>query len=384
MRVDNMRKVFGGALHLQRDHGFRNQLRGCRPDDVYAQNLTVLGIGDDLHEALVLANDAGAGVGREGEFADLHLITEFVGLGFRQPDAADLGMAVGGVGNAQLIDRLDWLARDMRDGNNAFHRARVRKLRVPDDDIADGVNPWLGSTHILVRFYEATFNLDLGLLNTDVVGIRCATDGYEHLVGFDLLPLAIDSEADGNAVLGALDSFNLGIHEAVDSALAVHPHQFLGDFFVFHRHVARQHLQNGHIGPERFVDAGELDTYRSRADHDERLGNVSKAENFDIGQDAIVGPKSRQKTRDGARRKNDVLGFDGRLAVLAFHSDGVYASLRWSGQLPISFDDRDFVLPHQELEALGVLVHDALLALLDVRPVRGHSGSVVQPHRIAV
>ena len=48
-------------------------------------------------------------------------------------------------------------------------------------------------------------------------------------------------------------------------------------------------------------------------------------------------------------------------------------------QLAVAADDVDLVLFHQELQALGVLVYNALLALLDRAPVQGDAGRVLQP-----
>ena len=109
------------------------------------------GVGNDLHEAFVLADDAGARVRGEGELADFHVVAQFFGLGLGQPDAADLGMAVSGVRNAQRVDGLRRLARDVRDRDDAFHRAGVGQLRIAHRDVADGVDAGLGGLHVTDR-----------------------------------------------------------------------------------------------------------------------------------------------------------------------------------------------------------------------------------------
>ncbi len=53
-------------------------------------------------------------------------------------------------------------------------------------------------------------------------------------------------------------------------------------------------------------------------------------------------------------------------------------SVRRAGQLAVAADDVDLVLAHQELQALGVLVDDALLALLNRAPVQRDAGGVLQ------
>ena len=53
MRVDGEHHLVDRRLQLNRRHRFRNQLGGLRADDVHAENLAVLRVGDHLHEAVV-------------------------------------------------------------------------------------------------------------------------------------------------------------------------------------------------------------------------------------------------------------------------------------------------------------------------------------------
>ena len=67
---------------------FGDDLRRVRADDVDAENLAVLGVGDDLDEAVVRVEDGGLGVADEGELADLDLVALLLGLRLGQADAA--------------------------------------------------------------------------------------------------------------------------------------------------------------------------------------------------------------------------------------------------------------------------------------------------------
>ena len=60
MRVDGANQLFNGAFQPQRQRGFGDQLGGARADDVNAEDLVVLLVGDDLDEAFRLAGDARA------------------------------------------------------------------------------------------------------------------------------------------------------------------------------------------------------------------------------------------------------------------------------------------------------------------------------------
>ena len=72
------------------------------------------------------------------------------------------------------------------------------------------------------------------------------------------------------------------------------------------------------------------------------------------------------------------------LPFLPFDFDGVDAALGRAGELAVALDDGHLVLLHQELETLGVLVHDALFALLDGAPVQGDAGGVFEAEGGAV
>src|ERR1019366_4842774 len=298
MRVNYVAEIFRRALHLKGDDRLGDQFRCGGADDVHTEDFAVLRVGYDLHEPVMLPNDAGARVGGEGELADLDVMALFFGLSFGQANAADFRMAVGRVGNAQQVYRLCWVSGDVGDRDDALHPPRVGQLRIAHGDVADGVNAGFGGLHELVDLDEAALDFDLGLLDADVFGARGATDGDQDFVRFQLLLLAVHRKGHGNAVFGALDGFDLGIHETVDATLAINPHQFLRDLFVFHRHVARQHLEDGHICAEGLVDAGELDAYSAGADHDQRFRDAVEAEDLDVAQDAVVGLESREHTRD--------------------------------------------------------------------------------------
>src|SRR5438477_96935 len=51
MRVDRLGDRLRRRLELQRGAAFHDQLRGARADDVHAEDLVVLLVGDVLHEA---------------------------------------------------------------------------------------------------------------------------------------------------------------------------------------------------------------------------------------------------------------------------------------------------------------------------------------------
>ena len=54
MRVNSLHQLFDRALQPQCEHCFGDELRRAKSDDVHAQDLVVLLIGDDLDEAVSL------------------------------------------------------------------------------------------------------------------------------------------------------------------------------------------------------------------------------------------------------------------------------------------------------------------------------------------
>src|SRR6516164_9255756 len=231
---------------------------------MYAKNLAILGITDDLYETFVLADDAGARVCREGELAHLYVVTGLFGFGLAQANAANFRMTIRRIGNAIHVDRLHRLACNVRDRNDTFHRARMRQLRITRGDVTDGVDARLVSAHELVDLYETALDLNLRLLKADAFSERGATNRNQDLFSLQLLLFAIDGERHRDATFRLIELLDLGIYEAVYSALAIDAHQLLGDFFIFYRHVARQHLQDGDVGAKGLVDAGEFNANRAR------------------------------------------------------------------------------------------------------------------------
>ena len=60
MGVDGPHQIFHGGFEFHCGHGFGDQLRRLRANDVHAENLAIVRIGNNLDEALMLADDGGA------------------------------------------------------------------------------------------------------------------------------------------------------------------------------------------------------------------------------------------------------------------------------------------------------------------------------------
>ena len=87
---------------------------------MHAEDLVVLLLGDDLDEPFRLGRDARAREHAELERPDAHVVAARFRLGLRQPDAADLGIAVRAARDVVVVDRAKLLARDPFRDDDAF------------------------------------------------------------------------------------------------------------------------------------------------------------------------------------------------------------------------------------------------------------------------
>ena len=60
------------------------------------------------------------------------------------------------------------------------------------------------------------------------------------------------------------------------------------------------------LGAEAAEDGAELDAHRAGADDDERLGRLLEGEDFDVGEDAVVGLLAEEHARLRAGGEDDV------------------------------------------------------------------------------
>ena len=202
--------------------------------------------------------------------------------------------------------------------------------------------------------------------------LRRAAYGDQNFVGFLLLRLGVGvGPGNHHAGVGLLDLFYLAADVYVDAAFLEEPCEFLGDLFVLDGNRARQVLENRDLRAEAAEDGAEFHAHGARADHDQRLGRLAHRQDFDVGEDAVVGLLAEERARFGASRENNILRLE--LPGFAVRSAGqfhrVHAVFCRAGRSAVTGNYRHLVLLHQELESLGVLGDDGALALLHRGPV---------------
>lgn len=337
-----------------------------------AEDLAVLGVGDDFDEAFVRVEDGGLGVASEWELANFYFMAFLLGDGFTHADGADLWFGVGCAGDAIARDRFGVFACDVRGGDCSTHGAGVCKLGQASDDVSDGEDAGFVCLHPLIRVDEAALDFDLCLVDAYVVGARCAADGDEDLFSFLYFRLAVAlGEGDLYAGLRLFNLFDLRGDMHVDTALLVLAQELLADVGIFCRDDAVEHLDDGDFCVEALHDGSELHTNGAGADADERLGEILHAENLDVGEDLVAGFVAGNHARVGTGGEHDLLRFDLLLLAFVVDVDGMHAVFGGAGEASVAGDDGDLVFLHQVVEAAHMLVDDALLAREYLCPVDG-------------
>ena len=276
---------------------FGDQLVGLRADDVDAENLAVLLVGDHLDEAVVTAEDRRLAVADERKLADLHLEALRLGLRFGQADAADSGLGVGRAGNAILVDRDGRLAGHVIDRDHAFHGRDVRQLRRARDDVADRVDARFAGLLILIHLDEAAIEFDLGVLEADLLGVRLAADRDQQLSNSISSCLAARRASTVSCTpLPVFRMFSALAPVSHANALLLEDlFELLRDFLVLDRNEARQHLEHRDLRAEAMEDGRELDADRAGADDRQRLRNRGEIQNLDVGEDELrIGLRGRE------------------------------------------------------------------------------------------
>lgn len=162
--------LMGVDRHLtgQQGHGGGDQLSGLGPDDVDAEDLAVLGLADDLDEAVGLADDVGLGHGHEGEDAALHVVALGDGGLLGEADAAHFGIAVGATGHLFVVDGGGGEPRHPAPWRRARRRPRPRPGHVGQPggahDVADGIEARLVGLQERVDVHGAAIHDGGGVL----------------------------------------------------------------------------------------------------------------------------------------------------------------------------------------------------------------------------
>src|SRR5829696_115729 len=268
---------------------------------VHAQDKVGLGVGHDLEEAVGLTLDQSFTDSPERELGLGDLVALLFGLRLGKPEGGYLGAAEGDARDQVPVLGHGVLACHVLDGDDALVSGLVGEPEAADH-VACGVHAVLGRAPVLVDLDDAAVaHLDVGNLQVEVLGDGLASDRDEERLRLQRLsasfaglaggrvfaavaaPLALGlllftgfgaGDLDLDTVVGLLQALGIGLRagEHPDTAVLELLLEGLGDLRVLQRHEAVQDLDDGHLGAEVVVHAGELDADGTRAEDDHGFG----------------------------------------------------------------------------------------------------------------
>ena len=153
--------------------------------------------------------------------------------------------------------------------------------------------------------------LDLGTFEADVLDVADDADRRNHALDGELARFSVLFDGRGDLALALLEGLDRGPGQDGHALFFEGLVGEGGNFFVFDRQYAGQHLDHGDLGAQGAVETGELDADGAGADHQQRFGQGRGDHGFLVGPDQLaVGLQARQLARPGAGRQDHVLGGD--------------------------------------------------------------------------
>ncbi len=176
-----------------------------------------------------------------------------------------------------------------------------------------------------------------------------------------------------HAIALALAAGHLGAGVQLEALLGEDPRRLADHVGIVAGEDRGRVLDHGDRRAEPAPDRAELEADHAAADHDEVPGHLGDAQRADVREDALlVEPEERQLHRHGAGGDDHVARpVGGHGAVEGLHLDRVAGLER-----PEALGPGDLVLLEEELDALGVLRDDVVLALHHAREVEREAGEI--------
>ena len=152
---------------------------------MHAEDFVRALIGQHFGEAFGFVIDLRPAVGGEGEFADFECATFGLQLFFGLADAGQFGFGIDHVGDQVVID-LAGLANDLLDAGHGFVFGLVREHRAGGDITNHPDASGFGAV-ALVGEHAAFVRGEADVFQPQALCIRSASDGHQHVIGFNRL-----------------------------------------------------------------------------------------------------------------------------------------------------------------------------------------------------
>ena len=182
MGVDDPGQLLVAALQRHRRDQLGDHVAGAVADDVGAEDLAVLGVDDELDQAVFVVVDGRAADAAELQLADLDVVPGLLRRRLGEADAGDLRVAEGGAGDEVLVDRVGLGAGGVLDRDDALLGGLVGE-RLGVDQVADRVDLRVRGAAVLVDLDLAVLlQLDPGLLEAEALDVGAAAAGDAEVV----------------------------------------------------------------------------------------------------------------------------------------------------------------------------------------------------------
>ena len=365
MRVHVAGDVLGGEVPHLREGQLGQELGDIGTDEVAADQLSVGGVGDDLHEADRMAEALRLAVGGVRELGHLDVVALVPRLGLGEPEGRDLRLAERGARHHTVVAQgLGLGAGHGLGGHDALRLGHVGELQLAGD-VADGVDAVDVGAHVVVDVDRAAVGeLDAGVLQAEALDAGTEADGHEDLVHGDRLGLPavllLDLHVHRVTVVGDLGGLVPG--EELDAELLVVLGDLLGDLLVLVRQQAVHELDDRDLDAVGVHHVRELHADRARAHHDDRVGQLAGEDLLLVADHVLAQLDAREGLDHGAGGDDAVV--ERVLRAVDLDRLGV-------GERPVAVDLGDLVLLHEEVDALDDAVRDLAAAVVGGAEVEG-------------
>ncbi len=359
----------GGAV-LHSKYELADELAGVGADDVSAEDLVGLGVGDNLDEAFSVVVGARAGVGHEGELADPVRDAVLLQVVLGAANGRDLGVGVDDARDGGVVDVAVLAGHDL-DSSNALLLGLVGEHRA-GNNVADGVDARHVALEVGVNLDLAALGGDAQSLEAETLGVGATAGGDEDAVSSELRLLVgvVDGgKVDGHHAVGALHGGLDALGEdKVELLLGENLLEGGGDFRVEAGGDAVVVLDDRNLAAEALVHGAELETNDTSTNNGELLGNPVEREGAGGCADGgLVDGDVGDLGGGGAGRDKDLV----RVEHLGATGLKLNVDLVLAGQSALADDVVNLVLLEKTLNALGQATNGLLLGLLKLSNVHG-------------
>src|SRR5829696_2691390 len=264
------------------ENAFGYEIRDLRSYSVHTEDKICLLVGDDLEEPVGLAFDERFADGPERELRLPDLVTLLFGLSLGEPERGHLGPTEGDTRNEVPVLGHRVLAGHVLDGDDAFVSGLVGEPETPDY-VPCRVHAVLGRPPILIHLDDAALiYLDASRVEVEVFDDGLPSDGDEQRFSLQGVATGFAGLAGGQVFAAVPATLALSLLQALRVGFGAREHCYaavlellperFGDLRVLQRHETVQDLDDGHLGAEVVVHAGELHADGTRAEDDHGFG----------------------------------------------------------------------------------------------------------------